>query len=319
MNILVTGGAGYIGSVVTTQLLEAGYDVTVIDNLEQGHKEVLPAEAKFIEGDFSKLGEILKSNDTFDAVMHFGGLIAAGESVQKPDLYWKRNVTDTIALLDFMQQKRIDKLIFSSSAAVYGNPVRTPIIETDPTKPTNPYGETKLAIDHEIAKRCANYKLAATSLRYFNVAGAYKQCGEMHHPETHIIPLALKAAANNTPFAIFGDDYPTPDGTCIRDYIHIADLSQAHLLALRKLSQPGHNIYNLGNGTGFSNRQIVETVSKVTGKKLEAIMEDRRAGDPATLVASSQKAHTELGWTPEHPDIAVIIGDAWDFYQKLQA
>ncbi len=315
MKLLVTGGAGYIGSVVVTQLIEAGHEVIVLDNLSQGHKDALPEGVRFIQGNITEAGTLLSPSDTIEAVLHFGAFIAAGESVEKPEKYWHNNTIGSLQLLDAMRTLGIKKLIFSSTAAVYGNPVHTPITEDDPKNPTSPYGMTKLAVDMAIGSECIAHGLAATSLRYFNVAGAYGRCGERHEPETHIIPLALAAAANQTPFYLFGDDYDTPDGTCIRDYIHVADLARAHLLALEHLQAGAHTIYNLGNGKGFSNKEVVQTIEDVTNQKLTVEIKARREGDPAILVASSDKARQELGWVPQKPSLQEIITDAWQFYQ----
>ncbi|HKU18055.1 MAG TPA: UDP-glucose 4-epimerase GalE [Candidatus Saccharimonadales bacterium] len=315
MKILVTGGAGYIGSVVTTLLREAGHDVVVLDNLSQGHADALPSDVRLITADVLHAGEVLSPEDGFEAVMHFGGLIAAGESVLRPELYWQNNTIGSLKLLEAMRKLGIKKLIFSSTAAVYGDPAHVPIVEDDPKNPTNPYGMTKLAVDMAISSECAAHGLAATSLRYFNVAGAYGTCGERHRSETHIIPLALAAADKNQPFCLFGDDYPTPDGTCIRDYIHVLDLARAHLLALERLQPGAHTIYNLGNGRGFSNKEVLRAAQEVTGHTLVVQIKPRREGDPARLVASSDKARRELGWTPEKPTLQAMIEDAWRFYK----
>jgi UDP-glucose 4-epimerase len=319
MKLLVTGGAGYIGSVVAAQLTEAGHEVIVLDNLSRGQADALPTGVRFIHGDITETDRLFSPEDHIEAVLHFGAFIAAGESVEKPELYWRNNTIGSLRLLDALRTLGIKKLIFSSTAAVYGNPVRVPIVEDDPKDPTSPYGMTKLAVDMAIGSECFAHGLAATSLRYFNVAGAYDGCGERHNPETHIIPLALAAAANRMPFYLFGDDYPTEDGTCIRDYIHVADLARAHLLALGRVRPGKHAIYNLGNGRGFSNRAVIETVEKVTGKKLTVEVKARREGDPAILVASSEKARQELGWIPEKPALKEIIDDAWRFYQRLKS
>jgi UDP-glucose 4-epimerase len=318
MNILVTGGAGYVGSTVATKLLEAGHNVTIIDNLSRNGRLNLPAKARFIQADVKDLASVISADDKIDAVMHFAAFIAAGESVKQPEIYWQNNTVQSLSMLNAMRQLGIRKLIFSSTAAVYGNPQHVPITEDEPTKPTNPYGSSKLAIDMAVESECTAYGLAATSLRYFNVAGSYKTVGERHDPETHIIPLALKAAAEKQPnFTIFGNDYPTSDGTCVRDYIHVGDLASAHLLALEHLEDSKHTVYNLGNGNGFSNRQIVEAVSTVTGATLDITFGPRREGDPATLIASSDKARNILGWQPQVDKIDDIIADAWRFYQSV--
>ncbi len=317
MKLLVTGGAGYIGSVVATQLAQAGHEVIVLDNLLQGHnKDALPKSVRFIQASIAEVDRFLSASDNIEAVLHFAAFIAAGESVEKPEIYWRNNTVGSLKLMDAMRTLGIKKLIFSSTAAVYGNPAHIPITEDDPKEPTSPYGMTKLAVDMAIAGECIAYGLAATSLRYFNVAGAYGGCGERHSPETHIIPLALAAAVNQTPFYLFGNDYPTADGTCVRDYIHVADLARAHLLALDHLQPGQHTIYNLGNGQGFSNKEVIQAVQDVTGKKLIVEVNARREGDPAILVASSKKARQELGWIPQKPLLKEIITDAWLFYQK---
>jgi UDP-glucose 4-epimerase len=258
---------------------------------------------------------------SYDAVLHFAGLIAAGESMQRPELYWDANVVGSLALLDAMRAAGVRRLVFSSTAAVYGNPVALPITEDAITTPTSTYGATKLTIDHAIASEATAYGLAAVSLRYFNVAGALRHpagiFGERHQPETHLIPIALQVAAGRRDkLQVYGDDYPTLDGTCVRDYIHVADLAAAHLLALDAAVPGEHKIYNLGNGTGFSNRQVVAVVREVTGHPLPVETAPRREGDPAALVASSAKAHAELGWTPARPDLAEIVADAWAFVQS---
>lgn len=317
MNILITGGAGYIGSIVAAQLLEAGHEVIVLDNLSQGHEDAMPKDVRFIKAGIADVGSHIGPDDHVEAVLHFGGLIAAGESVVKPELYWHNNTVGSLQLLETMRILDIKKLIFSSTAAVYGNPTHIPITEDDPKNPTNPYGMTKLAVDMAIGSECVAHGLAATSLRYFNVVGAYHEYGERHAPETHIIPLALAAAAQQTPFYLFGDDYPTDDGSCVRDYIHVADLARAHLLALDHLQPSRHAIYNLGNGKGFSNKQVMQVVEEVTGKKLVVITKPRREGDPAILVASSTKANKELGWIPKQPSLKEMVSDAWKFYKRI--
>jgi UDP-glucose 4-epimerase len=318
MKIVVTGGAGYVGSTVATLLIEAGHEVIVLDNLSQSHQRAVPEGAHFVQAEAADFGKMFSADDKIDAVLHFAAFIAAGESVTAPEKYWQNNTVGSLKLLDAMRSLGIKKLIFSSTAAVYGNPDTSPITEASATHPTNPYGMTKLAVDMAIASECVAYGLAATSLRYFNVAGAYKTCGERHQPETHIIPLALAAADQGSEFTIFGDDYPTPDGTCIRDYIHVYDLARAHLLALDKLATGQYGIYNLGNGRGFSNREVIKAVEKTTGKTLSVKLGARRAGDPAELVASSSLAEQELGWRPEKPSLDTIIADAWEFATSTQ-
>lgn len=323
MKLLVTGGAGYIGSVVTHALLDAGHQVTVLDNLSTGHAEDIPSDVEFVAKDISDVGSVLTPK--FDGVLHFAARIAAGESVIKPELYWETNVAGTLALLSAMRRDGTPRLVFSSTAAVYGT-MDTPITEEAPTRPSNPYGASKLCVDMMITGECGASPLGATSLRYFNAAGAAlnvegtRHLGERHDPETHLIPIALQAAAGDRPeLALYGDDYPTPDGTCIRDYIHVEDLAAAHLLAL-EANEPGrHKIYNLGTGSGYSNKQVVDVVGEVTGRPVPVRLAPRREGDAVVVVASAEKAQRELGWTPRKPDLRDIIADAWVFQQSLSA
>jgi UDP-glucose 4-epimerase len=319
MKLLVTGGAGYIGSTVVAQLLEAGHDVTVLDNLSRGHADVIPKNVRFIKADIHDAKNVISAADGFEAVLHFAAYMAAGESAQKPELYWENNVVGSLRLIDAIRIAGIKKLIFSSTAAVYGEPASIPIDEDTPTKPTSTYGATKLAIDMAVTNECVAYGLAATSLRYFNVVGSYGSLGERHEPESHIIPIALEVAAGKrASFPLFGDDYPTEDGTCIRDYIHVADLARAHLLALDKLETSKHNIYNLANGNGFSNREVISAVEKVTGKNLNVEILARRSGDPAKLIATNDRAKLTLGWVPQKPALETMIQDAWKFYQQAE-
>lgn len=312
---LVTGGAGYVGSVVAQHLLEAGHEVTVLDNLSTGFREGVPAGAAFVEGDIRDAAKWL--DDSFDAVLHFAAFSQVGESVLKPEKYWDNNVGGTMALLAAMRSAGVRTLVFSSTAATYGEPVSTPITETDPTAPTSPYGASKLAVDHMITGEAAAHGLAAVSLRYFNVAGAYGSCGERHDPESHLIPLVLQVAlGKRESISVFGDDYPTPDGTCVRDYIHVADLAEAHLLALDAAAPGEHLICNLGNGNGFSVREVVDTVRRVTGHPVPEVVAPRRGGDPAVLVASARTARERLGWQPSRADLAGIVSDAWAFARE---
>ncbi len=317
MKLLVTGGAGYIGSVMTAQLLEAGHEVTVFDNLLKGHVQAVPAGANFVEGnllDEERLKQVLAQG--FDGVLHFAALSLVGESVQQPERYYRNNVCGTLNLLEAMRAARVPRLVFSSTAAVYGEPEDIPILETAVARPTNPYGGSKLAIDQLIGFAVAAHGLAAVSLRYFNVAGASGPLGEDHHPETHLIPIVLAVAAGErAEVQIYGTDYPTPDGTAIRDYIHVEDLARAHVLALESVRAGEHRIYNLGNGMGFSVREVIETARSVTRVPINAVEAPRRAGDPPVLVASSQKIRDELGWIPRKPDLATMIGDAWKWQQ----
>ncbi|MFI0774715.1 UDP-glucose 4-epimerase GalE [Streptomyces sp. NPDC021212] len=312
---LVTGGAGYVGSVVAAHLLEAGHRVTVLDDLSTGHREGVPAGAEFIEGRIQDAAEWLDSS--YDGVLHFAASSQVGESVVDPEKYWVNNVGGTTALLAAMRVAGVRTLVFSSTAATYGEPDEVPITEDAATAPTNPYGATKLAVDHMISGECAAHGLAAVSLRYFNVAGAYGAYGERHDPESHLIPLVLQVAqGRREAISVFGDDYPTPDGTCVRDYIHVADLADAHLLALGAATEGQHLICNLGNGNGFSVREVIETVRQVTGHPIPEVVADRRGGDPAVLVASAERAKARLGWKPSRADLKGIVADAWEFAQR---
>ncbi|MFC4001952.1 UDP-glucose 4-epimerase GalE [Prauserella oleivorans] len=317
--LVVTGGAGYIGSVCAARLVEAGHDVTVIDDLSTGHADAVPEGAQFIQGDAAEVAQTLLG-EGFDGVLHFAAKSLVGESMQDPGTYWRGNVLTSLRLLDAMRTHNTPRLVFSSTAATYGEPEVSPIPETAPTGPTNTYGATKLAIDHAISSYARAHGLAAVSLRYFNVAGAYGRYGERHTTETHLIPLVLQVATGDrAQVQIYGDDYPTADGTAIRDYIHVTDLADAHLLALEHARAGEHEIYNLGNGTGFSVRQVIEACREVTGHPIPATVAQRRAGDPAVLVASSERARTRLGWKPERPDLTTMVADAWRFTQERRA
>ncbi|MEX2973139.1 UDP-glucose 4-epimerase GalE [Streptomyces sp. C184] len=313
---LVTGGAGYVGSVVAAHLLQAGHEVTVLDDLSTGHRDGIPAGARFLQGRIQDAAQWL--DPSYDAVLHFAAFSQVGESVADPEKYWRNNVGGTMDLLAAMRDAGVRTLVFSSTAATYGEPASTPITESAETAPTSPYGASKLAVDHMISGEAAAHGLAAVSLRYFNVAGAYGSCGERHDPESHLIPLVLQVAqGKREAISVYGEDYPTPDGTCVRDYIHVADLAEAHLLALDAASPGEHLICNLGNGNGFSVREVIETVRKVTGHPVPEIAAPRRAGDPAVLVASAQTAIDRLGWRPSRADLAGIVADAWQFAQHL--
>jgi UDP-glucose 4-epimerase len=323
VKLLVTGGAGYIGSVVTALLLEAGHEVVVLDDLSTGHPEAVPRGAALVRGRVhDAVGDVLGPD--FDAVLHFAAFIAAGESTQRPEKYWENNTIGSLRLLDAMRAAGVRRLVFSSTANVYGDPDASPIPETAATRPPNPYAASKLAVDHALSGEATAYGLTAVSLRYFNVAGAHVAAdgtpiGERHDPETHLIPLALQVAAGQREkLQLFGDDYPTSDGTCVRDYIHVSDLAAAHLLALSTMDGPGHRVYNLGNGRGFSNRQVIEVVRQVTGHPVPIEVAPRRAGDPADLVASSDRARAELGWVPAKPELAEIVDDAWSFFRSTR-
>ena len=317
MRLLVTGGAGYIGGVVTLHLLRAGHEVTVLDDLSTGHADGVPEGAALVEGTLAEdAAGVLSSGDPYDGVLHFAAKALVGESVEHPERYWHNNVVGSLALLDAMRANAVPRLVFSSTAATYGEPEESPIPETAATRPTNPYGASKLAVDMMITSEATAHGLGATSLRYFNVAGASGGHGERHSPETHIIPIALQVVrGERDAFSIFGDDYPTPDGTCIRDYVHVDDLADAHLLALEG-TQPGrHVIYNLGNGAGFSVLDVVEAVRRVTGHPVPVTTAPRRGGDPAVLVASSQRIREDLGWVPRKPSVDEMVADAWAFSQ----
>ena len=312
MRFLVTGGAGYIGSVVASQLVEAGHETVVLDDLSKGHREAVPEGARLVRGSLMDAGFARETlAEGFDGVLHFAALSLVGESVEHPERYYRNNVCGTLNLLEAMREAGTGRLVFSSTAAVYGEPEEVPIKETSPTLPTNPYGSSKLAVDRLIGDVCGARGLAATSLRYFNVAGASGRFGEDHHPETHLIPLVLKAAAEGSSVKIFGTDYPTRDGTAVRDYIHVEDLGRAHLQALEAAGPGEHSVYNLGNGSGFSVREVVEAARRVTGKRIDAVEAPRRAGDPPMLVASSERIRADLGWRPEKPGLEAMISDAW--------
>jgi len=318
--ILVTGGAGYIGSHVVKELLRQGHQPIVYDNLQTGHRKAAQ-EALLIEGDLADPEKLRATFHSYpiNAVMHFAGNCLVGESVKDPIKYFNNNVRNGLQLLELLDENNINKFIFSSSAAVYGEPEGIPITEENPCIPTNPYGETKWIFEKVLQNFQDLKKLNYISLRYFNAAGADPECelGEDHSPETHLIPLVLKAALNGDSVPVYGTDYNTPDGTCIRDYIHVTDLAQAHILALNKLEEEGTSgIYNLGNGNGFSVREVIETARKVTGRQIVSIESSRRPGDPARLVASSEKISKELGWVPKYPELETIIETAWRWHQN---
>ncbi len=321
MAILVTGGAGYIGSHTVAALLERGEEVVVIDNLQTGHKEALLG-GKLYEGDLrdKELLKKLFAENEIEGVIHFAANSLVGESMQNPGKYYDNNMYGTLCLLEAMNEAGVRKIVFSSTAATYGEPEKTPIEETDRTEPTNVYGETKLMMERMIRwyDRVLNVRYVA--LRYFNAAGAHEsgKIGEDHRPETHLIPIVLQTAlGQRSHISVFGDDYPTADGTCIRDYLHVSDLADAHLRAIDYLKNGGESdVFNLGSGSGFSVQEIIETARKVTGKEIPVKIEPRRAGDPAVLIASSQKARSVLGWTPARENIETIIGSAWSWHQS---
>lgn len=315
--LVVTGGAGYVGSVCSKVLMEAGHTVTIVDNFSTGNRDAVPEGATLIEGDINDVIDDVLSDGPVDGVLHFAARSLVGESVEKPDEYWRDNVGTTLALLNSMREHDVTNLVFSSTAATYGEPERVPITEDMPTAPTNAYGATKLAIDYAITSYAAAFGLGATSLRYFNVAGAYGGLGENHATETHLIPLVLQVAqGKREKIFMYGDDWPTADGTCVRDYIHIRDLADAHLLALQSNTPGKHRIFNLGSGDGYSVKEVIEACRRVTGHPIPADIAPRRAGDPATLIASSQRAKDELGWTPTRTDLDQIVADAWEYTQS---
>jgi UDP-glucose 4-epimerase len=319
MRVLVTGGAGYIGSVVTEQLVSDGNQVVVYDNLSKGHRGAVVPGAEFVEADLFDADTLKQTlhEKQIEAVIHMAASSLVGESVENPYKYYHNNVIASLKLLDAMLACDVKRLVFSSTAAVYGEPELQPIEETVATNPTNPYGETKLAFEHALKWFDRANGLRYASLRYFNAAGATEHCGEDHDPETHIIPITLQAAAGKRPrVEIFGEDYPTPDGTCVRDYIHVIDLARAHIQALEALSD-GSRIYNLGcGGAGYSVNEVIETARRVTGKEIPTHVGPRRAGDPATLVASSDRIKSELGWQPQFQDLGLIIESAWLWMQQ---
>ncbi|MFC4811432.1 UDP-glucose 4-epimerase GalE [Paenibacillus sp. GCM10023250] len=320
MAVLVTGGAGYIGSHAVAALLERGEDIVVVDNLQQGHRDAVLGGKLYVgdlrDGEF--LDQVFGEND-IDAVIHFAANSLVGESMKDPAKYYHNNVYGTLCLLEKMNAHGVKRIVFSSTAATYGEPDNVPIREDDRTLPTNTYGETKLAMEKMMKWFDVAHGVKYVSLRYFNAAGAHAggRIGEDHHPETHLVPLVLQAALGQRPhIAVFGEDYPTEDGTCIRDYIHVSDLADAHVLAVDRLRQGGDSaVYNLGNGTGFSVKQVIDIARQVTGRAIPAVVEARRAGDPAVLVASSERARRELGWNPTRNKLEDIIGSAWAWHQ----
>lgn len=319
MAILVTGGAGYIGSVAVEDLRRQNEAVVVLDNLVYGHRQAIDASVIFYQGDIGDKNLVKKIVDEHDieACMHFSAYAYVGESVEKPQIYYQNNFVQTLKLLDVLIENNVRQFIFSSTCATYGEPQYVPIDEKHPQFPTNPYGWSKFMVERALVDYDAAYDLKFVALRYFNACGASDACGEDHNPETHLIPLILFAAqGKRDSIQIFGDDYPTPDGTAIRDYIHIADLSQAHLLALKYLRNGGVSEFiNLGNGGGYSVKEVIEAARNVTGKQIEAKVAPRRAGDPSRLIAEAKKAREVLGWSPKHPEIEQIIESAWSWHQ----
>jgi UDP-glucose 4-epimerase len=322
MRILVTGGAGYIGGTVARLLLAGGDSVTIYDNLSHSKRTAVAVGAEFVEGDVADraLLEGTLRAGRFDGVMHFAALIEAGESMQKPEIYFRNNTAGTLTLLEAMLATGQERLVFSSTAACYGEPEKTPIAEDAKLAPTNAYGESKLMVEQMLGWFNRIHGLRYASLRYFNVAGAMEGYGEAHEPESHLIPLVLDVAlGRRKSIKIFGEDYPTRDGTCIRDYIHVRDLADAHLLALAALKEQSRLIYNLGNGQGFTVREVIESARRVTGKAIPVEARARRAGDPAVLVASSEKIQRELGWRPKFAELDTIVRSAWEWQQRRYA
>jgi UDP-glucose 4-epimerase len=320
MNILVTGGAGYIGGTVSRILLASGHKVTVFDNFCHSRRSAVPTDATLVEGSLADrtLLESTLRNGAFDGVMHFAALIEAGESMKVPEVYFRNNTAGTLSLLEAMQATGHNKLVFSSTAACYGEPEKTPILEDAKLSPTNPYGESKLLSEYMMRWQNNAHGLRFAALRYFNVAGAIPGYGENHEPESHLIPLILDVAlGRRESIRIYGNDYPTPDGTCVRDYIHVADLADAHLLALGALKTRSHVVYNIGTGSGFTVQQVIDSVRRVTGHPIPVELHPRRPGDPAVLVASSAAIQRELGWTPKYPQLDDIIASAWAWHRQL--
>ncbi len=319
MNVLVVGGAGYIGSTVAAQLVAAGHRVVVFDDLSHGHRQAVPAEAELVVGDVGDAAALdaVFAGRAFDGVMHFAALIEAGESMKVPERFFRTNSAGTLTLLEAMLRHDVLRLVFSSTAALYGNPERVPIAEDDRLAPTNAYGASKLLVEQMLEWMHVAHRLRFACLRYFNAAGASgPDHGEDHRPESHLIPLVLSVAlGRRASVSIFGSDYPTPDGTCVRDYIHVDDLANAHLLAMAALGEREKLHYNLGNGEGFSVRQVVAAARQVTGHAIPVVEAPRRAGDPAILVASSARIRAELGWRPNMPELEKIIASAWDWHR----
>ncbi len=322
MKVLITGGAGYIGGTVSRVLLQLGHQVTIFDNFCHSRHSAVPHGATLVEGSLADrplLQSTLRAGQ-FDGVMHFAALIEAGESMKAPELYFRNNTAGTLSLLEAMLATGHNKLVFSSTAACYGEPEKTPILEDAKLSPTNPYGESKLLSEYMMRWMNGAHGLRYAALRYFNVAGAIEGYGEDHEPESHLIPLILDVAlGRRKSIKIFGSDYPTPDGTCVRDYIHVEDLAHAHLLALQALDHRAPLIYNIGNGQGFTVKQVIDSVARVTGRHIEVELHDRRPGDPAVLVAGSEAIKRDLGWEPKHADLDDIVASAWNWHQRIRA
>ncbi len=315
MKVLVTGGAGYIGSVTTSMLLDEGHEATVFDNLERGHREAVDPRARLIVGDLRRERDIDEAVSKVrpDAVMHFAALALVGESMERPELYFENNVVGGHHLAAAMRRHGVRRIIFSSTCATYGVPDRVPISEDAPQRPANPYGESKLMFETMLRWYGDRHGLEAVLLRYFNACGATERLGEDHEPETHLIPNVLRVALGQAPAVpVYGEDYPTPDGTCVRDYIHVVDLADAHL---RALTSPHTGAFNLGNGSGFSVREVIEAAREVTGHSIPTVSAPRRPGDPPALVADASRARRLLGWSPRHPDLRAIVQHAWAWHR----
>jgi UDP-glucose 4-epimerase len=326
LKLLVTGGAGYIGGSVAELLMDRGHSVFILDDLSHGHHALVPARATFVQASLADRERVhsLLQTENFDGVLHFAALIEAGESMQRPEIYFRNNTASTLSLLEQVLASPTRLFVFSSTAAVYGEPERTPITEDAPLRPTNPYGESKLLVEYMLNWFNKIHQLRYASLRYFNVAGALPGRGEAHEPESHLIPLILDVAlGRRASIRIYGQDYDTPDGTCIRDYIHVSDLAEAHLLALQALTKPDPSpsrlVYNLGNGKGFSVREVIDSVRRVTGKPIQVEEHPRRPGDPAVLIAGSEAIGRDLGWKPKHSELDSIIASAWEWHQQRYA
>lgn len=315
MKLLVTGGAGYIGSVVTRALLAAGHEVEVLDDLSTGHHANVPDSVAFHQMSVHDVARVLTPEAGFEGVLHFAGRIEVAESVSRPDIYWDVNVRGSLALLEAVRAAKVQRMIFSSTGSMYRGEGDEKLTETARVEPRNPYAASKLVVDLMLSAEATAFGLGATSLRYFNAAGAVGELGERHDPESHLIPIVLQVAAGDREqLRMYGNDYPTPDGTCVRDYIHVADLAMAHVLALEAIEPGRHEIYNLGNGNGYTNMQVVEAVREVTGRPIPVVLAPRREGDAVVTVASNEKARKDLRWQPGKPDLHDIVADAWNFH-----
>ncbi len=323
MKILITGGAGYIGSFMVKKALDKGSDVAVVDNLERGHEEAVDKRARFVRGDLrdKKFVDKLASEGKFDSIVHFAGFISMAESVSNPYIYFDNNVKSSLNLIESAVKNKVNSFIFSSTAGVYGNPIKTPITEDHPKNPSNPYGESKLMVEKILSWYGNIYDLNFASLRYFNASGAAidGEMGENHSPESHLIPNAINSIIQKTQFTLYGNDYPTPDGTCIRDYIHVIDLVDAHLLAISKLKNDGGKLfYNIGTGHGYSNKEVIDMVSKISGSELNVINAERRPGDADVLIADSNLIKKDLGFSPKYSDLETIVKSAWEWHSRLK-